>query len=47
MLENEEMRFSEYDETIARRLIELIRVEAENKIVIYLKGGMSVEEYVR
>lgn len=46
MLENEEMRFSEYDETIARRLIELIRVEAVNKIVIYLKGGMSVEEYV-
>lgn len=47
MLENEEMRFFEYDETIVRRLIELIRVEADNKIVIYLKGGMSVEEYVR
>lgn len=39
MLVNEEMRFSEYDETIARRLIELIRVETDNKIVIYLKGG--------
>ena len=47
MLEDEEMRFSEYDETIARRLIELIRVEADNKMVIYLKGGIRVEEYVR
>ena len=46
-LENTEMNFSEYDELVVRKLIEYIRVMPDQKIVIVLKGGVTIEEDVK
>lgn len=43
MLSDEAVKFNEYDEVTVRRLVEYIRVMADGKIVVILKGGMSVE----
>ncbi len=42
-LENAEINFVEYDEIVVRKLVECIRVMAERKIVIILKGGVTIE----
>ena len=44
VLSDETMRFNEYDEVTVRRLVEYIRVMADGKIIVVLKGGMSIEE---
>ena len=46
VLSDETMRFNEYDEVTVRRLVEYIRVMADGKIIVVLKGGMSIEENV-
>lgn len=46
MLSDETVRFNEYDETTVRRLVEYIRVMADNRIIVVLKGGMSIEENI-
>lgn len=46
ILSDETMRFNEYDETTVRRLVEYIRVMADNRIIVVLKGGMSIEENI-
>lgn len=46
ILSNEAVKFNEYDEIMVRRLVEYIRVMAEGKIIVILKGGMSVEETI-
>ena len=46
ILSDETAKFSEYDEVTVRRLVEYIRVIAEGKIILILKGGMSVEEMI-
>lgn len=46
MLSDETVRFHEYDETTVRRLIEYIRVMADNRIIVVLKGGMLIEENI-
>lgn len=46
ILSDETMRFNEYDETTVRRLIEYIRVMADNRIIVVLKGGMTIEEKI-
>lgn len=46
ILYDETIRFNEYDETTVRRLIEYIRVMADNRIIVVLKGGMSIEEKI-
>ena len=45
-LSDEAVKFNEYDEVTVRRLVEYIRVMADGKIVVILKGGMSVEEVI-
>ena len=45
-LTDEEEKFSEYDEVAVRRLVEYIRVMSGGKIIVVLKGGMTVEEYI-
>ena len=42
-----EMNFTEYSEIVVRKLVECIRVIGNGKIVIVLKGGMSIDEQVR
>ena len=46
MLSNEQMRFAEFDDVMLRRLVEMIRVDKERQITIFLKGGLSVTETV-
>ena len=46
MLSNEQMRFTEFDDVMLRRLVEMIRVDKEGLITIFLKGGLSVIETV-
>lgn len=46
MLSNEQMHFIEFDDVIVRRLVEMIRVDKEGLITIFLKGGLSVTETV-
>lgn len=43
-LSDEAVKFNEYDEVTVRRLVEYIRVMADGKIIVVLKGGMSIEE---
>lgn len=45
-LEDTEINFSEYNEIVVRKLVECIRVMPEGKILIVLKGGMTIEEQV-
>lgn len=45
-LSDEAVKFSEYDEITVRRLVEYIRVMADGKIIVVLKGGMSIEESI-
>ena len=45
-LSDETAKFSEYDEITVRRLVEYIRVMADGKIIVVLKGGMSIEESI-
>ena len=44
ILDGIEINFSEYNEIVVRKLVECIRVMRDGKIVIVLKGGMTVEE---
>lgn len=46
MFADTDVSFNEYDDVIVRRLIECIRVLKENKIIVILKGGFQVEEYI-
>lgn len=46
MLTNEQMCFKEFDDVMVRRLVEMIRVDKEGQITIFLKGGLSVTERV-
>ena len=43
-LENEEILFAEYDDDIVRHLIDSIRVTDDLKLIINVKGGVSVTE---
>jgi hypothetical protein len=43
-LENEEILFAEYDDDIVRYLIDSIRVTDDLKLIINVKGGVSVTE---
>lgn len=43
MLSDDNMKFNEFDDTTIRRLVEYIRVMADNKIIVVLKGGMPIE----
>ncbi len=43
-LSDETVKFSEYDEITVRRLVEYIRVMSDGRIIVVLKGGMSIEE---
>ena len=45
-LSDEAVKLSEYDEITVRRLVEYIRVMADGKIIVVLKGGMSIEESI-
>ena len=45
-LENETI-FSKYDDRTIRRLVEYIRVMADNRIIIVLKGGFQIEEELK
>lgn len=45
-LEDTEINFAKYNEVVVRKLVECIRVMPYNKIVIILKGGMTIEEDV-
>lgn len=46
ILYDETIRFNEYDETTIRRLIEYIRIMADNRIIVVLKGGLTIEEKI-
>ena len=43
-IKNEEVSFDEFDDVIIRRLVECIRVMKDRRIVVVLKGGMTVED---
>lgn len=44
ILENENFSFTEYDDIIARRIVECIRVMSDKTIAIILKGGFEITE---
>lgn len=46
MLQDESLRFNEYDDRTVRVLVDYIRVMKEGIIVIMLKGGITIEEKV-
>ena len=37
------MKFNEFDDATVRRLVEYIRVMADNKLIVVLKGGIPIE----
>ena len=45
-LADTEINFSEYNEIVVRKLIECIRVMPDRKLVIVLKGGITIEEQI-
>ena len=45
-LADTEFNFSEYNEIVVRKLIECIRVMPDRKLVIVLKGGITIEEQI-
>ena len=45
-LADTEINFSEYNEIVVRKLIEYIRVMPDGKLVIVLKGGITIEEQI-
>jgi hypothetical protein len=46
LLSDMEMNFTEYSETVVRKLVECIRVMGDGKIVIVLKGGARIEKKI-
>lgn len=46
MLTDDTMKFNEFDEVTVRRLVEYIRVMADKRIIVVLKGGMQIEESI-
>ena len=45
-LTTDSLDFSEYSDVTIRRLVEYIRVMKDNSIIIVLKGGMQIQEYI-
>lgn len=45
-LADTEINFSEYNEIVIRKLIECIRVMPDGKLVIVLKGGITIDEQI-
>lgn len=45
-LSTDSLDFSEYNDVTIRRLVEYIRVMKDNSIIIVLKGGMQIQEYI-
>lgn len=45
-LSADSLDFSEYNDVTIRRLVEYIRVMKDNSIIIVLKGGMQIQEYI-
>ncbi|MDY2888540.1 MAG: hypothetical protein SOU19_03140 [Candidatus Caccosoma sp.] len=45
-LADTEINFSEYNEIVVSKLIEYIRVMPDGKLVIVLKGGITIEEQI-
>ena len=46
IIENEELRFTEYDDIIVRRIVDFIRVMSDKSIIITLKGGIELIEKI-
>ena len=46
IIENEELRFTEYDDIIVRRIVDCIRVMSDKSIIITLKGGIELIEKI-
>ena len=46
IIENEELRFNEYDDIIVRRIVDCIRVMSDKSIIITLKGGIELIEKI-
>ena len=45
-LSADSLDFTEYNDVTIRRLVEYIRVMKDNSIIIVLKGGMQIQEYI-
>ncbi|MCM1508744.1 MAG: recombinase family protein [Ruminococcus flavefaciens] len=46
ILEKEDFSFTEFDDTVIRRIVECIRVMGDKSIVIILKGGFEIVEKI-
>ncbi len=46
ILENEDFSFTEFDDTIIRRIVECIRVMGDKTIAVILKGGFEITETI-
>lgn len=46
IFENEEFKFTEYDDMIVRRVVECIKVLGDKSIVVVLKGSIEIEEQI-
>ncbi len=46
ILENEDFSFTEFDDTVIRRIVDCIRVMGDKTITVILKGGLEVTETI-
>ena len=46
-LEKQEIVFEEYDDIVVRRLVDTIRVNGDDTITVYLKGGVEITENLK
>ncbi len=47
LLDREEVSFAEYDDVLVRYLIESIRVTEDGKLIIRIKGGLTITEPIK
>ena len=43
-LDEHNIVFSEYDDKVVRRLVDTLKVNSDNTITVYLKGGIEITE---
>ena len=46
MIRTDVISFEKFDDVVVRRLVECIRVMKDKRIILVLKGGLQVEEYL-
>jgi hypothetical protein len=43
-MENVNAELTEWDETIIRQMVDTVKVMSADKIIVYLRGGIEIEQ---